>query len=48
MVRYKTLSDKYASEIRITIKKIKNKHDRQSAFKEITHRLEAFGIKCKI
>ena len=45
--RYKKISDKYAQEIRETVKKYKNKNDRQGAFKQIMHRLdvECFGIK---
>ena len=34
---YKKLADKYAPEIRNTIKKYKNKNDRQAGFKQIMH-----------
>ena len=45
--KYKTLSDKYASDIRNIIKKHKYKNERQDAFKEIIHKLdiEAFVLK---
>ena len=35
------MSDNYAQEIRENVKKFKNKHDRQSAFKQD---IECFGI----
>ena len=46
-ILYKMLSNKYAGEIKETVRKLKDKNYRQLAFKQIMHRLdiECFGIK---
>ena len=43
----KTLSNKYASDIRTIIKKYKDKNERQDSFKGLIHKLniEAIGLK---